>query len=401
MRCDLRFAALLAALAAQPLATAQLGAEEGQSCLPAESVNNPAAEEAAVVLAEGPTLVAVPVVGQFDVPWAFAFLPDGSFLVTERPGRLQHARPGAETRTVAGTPAVLYLKHGGLLDIAVDPDFATNGLIYLSYLQGEETASTMRILKARFDPESEKLTDEQIIFESTTMPNSELIGGRLALTGDGYLFLSIGYTWRGDPAQDLGDDRGSIIRIRTDGSVPEDNPFVHRPGARPEIWSYGHRNPQGLAYDRVTGQLWSHEHGPRGGDELNLILRGHDYGWPLATYGVDYSGQPIAIDSRQPGTDQPVRYWVPISIAPSGLAVATNAGHTTMYMSTLAGEMVVQLGVVGDCVVSEHHRLKHQLGRVRDVRIDEAGAVHVLSEDGALYRLDPSLGEDEDAKRRL
>jgi glucose/arabinose dehydrogenase len=288
---------------------------------------------------------------------------------------------------VAGIPPVLYVKHGGLLDIAVDPGFSTNGLIYLSYLQGEESASTMRVLKARFDEQNEALADAQIIFESTILPNPELVGGRLALTGDGSLFLSIGDTWKGDPAQDLSDHRGSIIRIRTDGSVPEDNPFKQRVGARAEIWSYGHRNPQGLAFDRVTGQLWEHEHGPQGGDELNLIFPGRNYGWPLATYGIDYSGHLIA-NGTYPGTEQPVHYWVPLSIAPSSLAVKTEGSRTTLFIGALAGEMLVQLTVVGNCVVSEKHLLKHQLGRIRDVRIDQSGTVYVLAENGTLYRLE-------------
>jgi glucose/arabinose dehydrogenase len=172
----------------------------------------------------------------------------------------------------------------------------------MSYLQGEEKASTVRVLRARYEENDETLTDEEVSFEGSPGTSPELLGGRLALTGDGYLFLSLGDRWESDKAQDLSGTAGTIVRIRTDGTIPDDNPFRFREGARPEIWSYGHRNPQGLAFDRATGELWSDEHGPQGGDELNLVRRGGNCGWPLATFGVDYSGHPIAVNSEQPGT---------------------------------------------------------------------------------------------------
>ena len=175
----------------------------------------------------------------------------------------------------------------------------------------------------------------------------EQIGGRLALTGDGYLFISLGDRWEGPRDQDLSDTAGSIVRIKTDGAVPEHNPFVGVAGARPEIWSYGHRNPQGLALDRATGQLWSDEHGPQGGDELNLIRRGANYGWPMATFGTGYEGQSIAVSSQQPGTELPVHYWVPPSVAPSSLALETQPTTTDVWIGTLAGEMLVQLTLAG------------------------------------------------------
>ena len=346
------------------------------------------ADDAGLVLAEGPSVTAERIAGPFEVPFSVDLLPDGSFLVTERPGRLKHVKPGADSHEVTGVPAVLYLAHGGLLDVAVDPDFNSNGIVYLSYLQGNEKESTMRVMKARFDGQSETLVDGQVIFESNPAPKHDQIGGRLALAGDAYLFLSLGDLWEGERAQNLKDLRGSIVRIRTDGSIPDDNPFTLRSDARPEIWSYGHRNPQGLAYDRVTGMLWSHEHGAQGGDEVNLIKRGGNYGWPLATYSMDYSGRPIAVNSEMPGTELPIHYWVPLSVAPSGLAVYTaQAPDTTLWISTLAGQMVVNLTVVGDCVTSERHLLKERLGRIRDVRVDENGAVYILTGDGTLYRL--------------
>ena len=365
------------------------------ACPDAQTVTGGDEDDSAVVLAEGPAPLAVRIAGPFDTPWSLAFLPDGSLLITERPGRLKLIKPGGEPQQIAGTPEVLYVGHGGLLDVAADPDFATNDFVYLSYLQGEEANSTLRVMKAKLDAANATLTAQQVIFESTPGPRPELLGGRLALTDNGYLFLTIGDRWQRDPAQDLSNDLGSIIRIRTDGSVPDDNPFRHREGARPEIWSYGHRNPQGLAFDRATGDLWEHEHGPQGGDELNLILPGRNYGWPLATYGVDYTGVPIAVNSHQPGTEQPVHYWAPISIAPSGLAVGSQASGSHIWMGTLAGEMLVELTIADHCVVTEKHLFRHQLGRIRDVRTDANGAVYVLTEgsEGALYQLEPQPGE--------
>jgi len=193
-----------------------------------------------------------------------------------------------------------------------------------------EKASTIRVVRAKFDEDNELLTDAHVIFESSRDRPARQIGGRIALTGDGYLFLSLGDRQKPHRAQDLDNTEGSIIRIKTDGTVPADNPFVGVRDAWPEIWSYGHRNPQGLAYDRATGQLWSDEHGPQGGDELNLIHRGGNYGWPIATYGIDYTGAAIAVNSEQPGTELPMHYWVPLSIAPSSLAVETGPATTDM-----------------------------------------------------------------------
>ncbi len=358
-------------------------------CPPSRSWTTPE-DEAGFVLAGGSDLVAERIAGPFDTPWSVAPLPDGSFLVTERPGRLQHLTQDGGQHAVDGVPGVLYAGHGGLLDVAVDPDFEANGLIYLSYLQGEETASVVRVMRARFDPSRELLDEEQVIFEGSPGLKPELLGGRLALSGDGYLFLSLGDRWDADKAQDLSDTAGTIVRIRVDGSIPDDNPFRFEEGARPEIWSYGHRNPQGLAFDRATGELWADEHGPQGGDELNLIRPGGNYGWPIATFGVDYSGRPIAINSEQPGTQLPVRYWVPMSIAPSSLAVETQPDRTVVWIGALAGQMVVQLDLTGDCSITEEHLFRNQLGRIRDVRIDANRVLYVLTDgpEGTLYRVE-------------
>jgi aldose sugar dehydrogenase len=189
---------------------------------------------------------------------------------------------------------VLYNGHGGLLDVELDPDFEENHFLYPSYLKGSETASTMHVLRAKFDADHDVLADAHVLFEGSRDRPTAQSGGRLAVSDDGYLFLSLGDRWGPWQAQKISHTAGSIIRIKTDGTVPKDNPFVRARRAQPEIWSYGHRNPQGFAYDRATGQLWSDEHGPQGGDELNLIHRGGNYGWPVATFGVDYSGRSIS-----------------------------------------------------------------------------------------------------------
>ena len=383
MRCNQDSITILVLAALQIVAGPALG------CPPSKTWTTGPDDQAGFVLAEG-ALAAIRTAGPFEVPWSVGLLPDGSFLVTERPGRLQHVRVNADTIAIQGTPSVLYVGHGGLLDIAVDPEFEQSHLVYLSYLQGEETASTIRVMRARFGEDNDTLTDQAIVFEGSPGPRPEQIGGRLALSGDGYLFISLGDRWDGPRAQDLSDTAGSIVRIKTDGTVPEDNPFVGTPGARSEIWSYGHRNPQGLAFDRATGQLWSDEHGPQGGDELNLVRPGGNYGWPLATFGVDYQDHPIAVNSEQPGTELPVHYWVPLSVAPSSLAVETQPATTELWVGALAGEMVVQLTLADNCVLTEQRLLRHQLGRIRDVRVDAAGVLYVLTDggEGALYRVE-------------
>jgi aldose sugar dehydrogenase len=383
MRCNQDSITILVLAALQIVAGPALG------CPPSKTWTTGPDDQAGFVLAEG-ALAAIRTAGPFEVPWSVGLLPDGSFLVTERPGRLQHVRVNADTIAIQGTPSVLYVGHGGLLDIAIDPEFERSHVVYLSYLQGEETASTIRVMQARFDEPNDTLTDQAIVFEGSPGPRPEQIGGRLALSGDGYLFISLGDRWDGPRAQDLSDTAGSIVRIKTDGTVPEDNPFVATPGARSEIWSYGHRNPQGLAFDRATGQLWSDEHGPQGGDELNLVRPGGNYGWPLATFGVDYQGHPIAVNSEQPGTELPVHYWVPLSVAPSSLAVETQPATTELWVGALAGEMVVQLTLADNCVLTEQRLLRHQLGRIRDVRVDAAGVLYVLTDggEGALYRVE-------------
>jgi glucose/arabinose dehydrogenase len=317
-------------------------------------------------------------------------MPDGRFLISERLGKLKLVAPWVGTVEITGLPEMQTAGHGGITDVALDPGFEQNGLLYIAYLHGSETASTQRIMKARLDLDNAALVDNTVIFETTPGARPEQIGGRLAVTPDGYLFFSVGDRWSNEPAQDLTNDLGTIIRIRTDGGIPANNPFVNREGVRPEIWSYGHRNPQGLAYDARSGRLWSDEHGPQGGDELNLVLPGRDYGWPIITYGIDYSGASIGIGSAREGLEQPVHYWVRRSIAPSGLAVQSDETKETIWISALAGEMVVKLTLGANCSSQEEHLLKNEIGRLRDIRVGPRGNVFVLTDgrEGLLYRLD-------------
>ena len=391
------------ALVAPQFAVAQSAVPDSAlGCPPGRTLTIPPSEDAELVLAGGPQVTSEQVAGPFDSPRSVGFLPDGWFLVAEKQGRLLLVRPDGEGVPISGAPGVMTEGHGGFIDLAVDPNYAVNDTIYLSYLVGTADSSTIRVMKAKLDDQNEALTDQQILFESTPGAKPEQLGGRIALTPDGYLFLSLGDRWAGYPAQDLTQDEGTIIRIRTDGSIPVDNPFRWLLGARPEIWSYGHRNPQGLAFDATRKELWSDEHGPQGGDELNLILPGHDYGWPVITYGTDYSGRPIGNGVAQTGLEQPVHYWVPTSIAPSGLALESDPSHRIVWMSTLAAETLVRLTFGDGCTFSEDHFLEHRLGRLRDVRIDPSGVLYVLTDgpEGMLYRLDRGT-EDNGEKTRL
>lgn len=370
-----RFTAMLAALGLL-----------GATCAMARVADHDPAEEADAVEFE-----TVWIAGPFEFPWSVAFLPDDTILVTERPGRLQLIAPNGTVREIAGLPPIQNAGLAGLLDAAIDPDFANNRIVYLSYIAGEKESPTLRVLRAQLDLARHKLTRRRVIFETAELPvQAEHYGGRMAVTRDGLLFLSLGDRGVIHDAQDLSSYIGKIVRIRTDGSVPHDNPFVSVTGARPEIWSYGHRNPQGLAYDESGERLWSHEHGPMGGDELNLILPGRNYGWPVITHGLGYDGKPVGEGSAKAGMEQPFHPFVK-AVAPSGLAVERAGPVTIFWIGTLAGQSLFRLEAENGEVVRQSRLLRGQLGRIRDVRIGPDGLLYVITDDseGALYRLDP------------
>ena len=329
-------------------------------------------------------------------PWGLAFLPDGGLLITERPGRLRLYKDGAlQPEPVAGVPEVVARGQGGLLDVALHPDFAGNGLVYLSYSGAGEGGASTEVARARFDGAA--LHDLEVIFRAEPkVGGGNHFGSRLRFAGDGTLYVTLGDRYRYmKEAQSLDNHLGTIVRLNDDGSVPDDNPFVGQRDARPEIFSYGHRNVQGLAVQPGTGTLWAHEHGPQGGDELNILKPGANYGWPAITYGIDYSGAIISEKSEAPGMEQPVVYWVP-SIAPSGMAFydgdAFPEWRGDLFLGALSHLHLRRLEIEGEEVVAQEELLTGLSERIRDVHAGPDGLLYVLtdSSDGKLLRLAPA-----------
>ena len=334
-----------------------------------------------------------------DHPWAIAFLPDGRMLVTERPGRMRIVgKDGTLSPALAGAPPVFASGQGGLHDVVLDRNFAQNHILYFCYAEPIEGRARTALARARLiDEGTARIDDVEVIFrQAGPLSSGNHFGCRIVQTPDDNLFLTTGdhFTTR-DQAQNLGNDLGKIIRIRPDGSVPPDNPFVGKAAARPEIWSYGHRNPQGLTLHPVTGKLWEHEHGPRGGDEVNLIEKGKNYGWPVIGYGIDYSGAKIHESTQKAGMEQPLKYWVP-SIAPSGMTFYTGnvfvPWRGSLFVGALAGQLLVRLELDGDKVVREERLLQQLRERIRDVREGPDGALWLAtdSSSGRILRLTPA-----------
>jgi glucose/arabinose dehydrogenase len=325
-------------------------------------------------------------------PWGLAFLPDGDLLVTERPGRLRLVRDGAlEPAALEGVPEVYASGQGGLLDVALDPDFSTNRVIYLSYAAETDAGTGTRVARARLG--DGRLEDLEVIFEGLMAGGGRHFGSRLGFDRDGYLFVTLGERGQDERAQELGELAGKVVRLQPDGSVPADNPFVGRDDTAPEVFSYGHRNPQGLAVHPETGRVWVVEHGPRGGDEVNVVQAGVNYGWPVITHGRAYSGLPMGEGSAKEGMAQPLHYWVP-SISPSGMAFyqgdAFAQWQGDLFVGGLSGQLLARLELDGERVVEEERLLDGVLGRIRDVRVGPDGYLYLLTdhEDGALVRLE-------------
>lgn len=349
------------------------------------TITEPSAQFAVTVVAEG-----------LAYPWSLAFLPGGDMLVTERDGRLRLIRDGIlQPEPIAGVPEAFVASQGGLFDVVLDPDFPRNRLIYLTYAWGGPDANATRVVRAVFDGRS--LSNVEVLFTaSPTKDTAVHYGGRLAFRPDGTFLLTLGegFEYR-EESQRLSSHLGTIVRLNADGSVPADNPFVDDDDALPEIWSYGHRNVQGLVYDGATGRMWEHEHGPRGGDELNLIEPGTNYGWPVVTHGIDYSGARITPYSTLEGYADSVTWWVP-SIAPSGMAIYHGAlfpqWEGDLFVTALAaGEMRrLDLNAAGE-VVGQEALLADREQRLRDVRVGPDGALYVLTDspEGQVLRLAP------------
>jgi aldose sugar dehydrogenase len=332
-----------------------------------------------------------------DHPWSMAFLPDGSMLVTERVGRLRLIKSGTLLpEPIGGVPTVHTGSQAGLFDIVLHPNFAQNQIVYLTFAAGTKAANDTQVARARFD--GRVLQDLQVIFKAMPLKDTDNhYGGRLAFLPDGTFALTIGegFEYR-EQAQDLTSDLGKIVRLNEDGSVPRDNPFVGRAGVRPEIYTWGHRNEQGLIFDAQSGRLYETEHGPRGGDELNIIVAGRNYGWPVITYGMDYSGAYVSPYTQRPGLEQPVIYWTP-SIAPSGLAIYRGdqfpAWRGDLFVGALAFKHLrrIHLDERGN-VVYQEQLLNDLHWRIRDVRVAPDGNLYVCTDetDGRVLKVEPA-----------
>ncbi len=376
------FAALLKPCSRHPLFLSLVG------FLLCFAVETPAAD------ADEPFKV-VTVTEGLEYPWGMAFLPDGRILVTERPGRLRLVVEGKlDPAPIGGLPEIAATGQGGLLDVALHPEYPDNGWIYLSYAAAGPGGVGTEVMRGRLD--GHRLVNQQLLFRvSPKSRGGRHFGSRLVFDNKGYLFITAGERGDRERAQDLGDTAGSVIRLHDDGRIPADNPFVGVSGARPEIYSYGHRNPQGAALHPDTGVLWIHEHGPQGGDELNIISAGANYGWPVITFGKEYgTGWDIGEGTHKEGMVQPIHYWVP-SIAPSGMAFYTGdrfpAWRGNLFVGALKFQLLVRLELRGDRVVMEQRYLRGRIGRIRDVRNGPDGYLYLLTDDpaGRLMRLEP------------
>jgi glucose/arabinose dehydrogenase len=332
-----------------------------------------------------------------EVPWGMTFLPNGDMLFTERDGELRLVRGGKlHPDPIGGVPEVRAKGQGGLLDIELHPNYAQNGWIYLSYASpaqpGEEgDGSNTALMRAKLN--GHQLTEQQVIFKAR--PNysaAHHYGGRIEFDREGYVYLSLGDRGGTFDNQTLANHRGKVVRLRDDGSIPEDNPFFAREGAMKEVFSWGHRNPQGMALNPATGELWEHEHGPQGGDEVNIVRKGNNYGWAAITFGIDYDGSVISSDTARQGMEQPVLYWVP-SIAPCGMDFVTSDTYAPWKGNLLVGSMkfryLKRLEISGD-KVTHQETLIDGIGRIRAVEEAPDGYIYLAVEGpGMIVRLVP------------
>ncbi len=334
------------------------------------------------------------VVEGLENPWSVDFLPDGRILVTERPGRLRIVDNGQLSEPVKGLPKVKAKGQGGLLDIALDPSFADNQILYFSYSAADKTGIGTEVASAKLV--ENELTQVKVLFKA--LPKSRggnHFGSRLLIDKEGKLFITLGERGTKERAQDIDDHAGSLIRINTDGTIPKDNPFINNPVAKPEIYTYGNRNIQGIAMHPDTGEVWTIEHGPQGGDELNLMKPGVNYGWPIITYGVNYViGTKIGEGTEKTGMAQPIHYWVP-SIASSSLLFYTGAQFSewqgNAFISSLVFGQLVRLEMKGNKVLKEERLLSGDFGRIREVQQGRDGYLYFITDDtrGKLYRITP------------
>ncbi|MBT9595598.1 MAG: PQQ-dependent sugar dehydrogenase [Vitreoscilla sp.] len=353
-------------------------------------------------------LQVVTLVSGLDHPWSLAFLPDRRMLVTERPGRLRLVSADGQmvSGPISGVPTVFSQGQGGLFDIALAPDFASSRVVYLSYAEPGSGADAGKngtaVMRATLNADATALTAGEVIFRQTPkVASTGHFGGRLAFARNGDLFLTLGErlsTAEREKAQDLSQGHGKVMRMRADGSASPDNPFLGVPGTQPTVWSLGHRNPQGAAIHPDTGELWSIEHGPQGGDELNIVQAGRNYGWPRVSYGCEYGAPvgnctPVGGASTGPGFEPPLTHWVPVSIAPSGMAFYTGSGFPewrgNLFVGALAGKALWRITLDGHTVVDRQVLLTDLGQRLRDVRQGPDGWLYLLTDDsnGRILRL--------------
>lgn len=333
------------------------------------------------------------VVDGLDSPWGLAILPDGDMLITELTGDLRHIRNGKlVAQAVAGVPQSLYGGQGGLMDIVIHPNYDENRYVYLSLSVGTDDANALRVIRGRFTGTA--LEDISTIFESAPSKNTLVhYGARMAFLPDNTLLINVGdgFDLR-EQAQNLSNHFGSLVRVTDDGKVPQDNPFIGVAGAQPEIYSYGHRNQQSIAVERGSGKIYQTEHGPRGGDELNLIEAGKNYGWPVATYGIDYSGARISPYTSYEGTKQPLLDWTP-SIGPSGMTIYDGAQFPDwqgdIFVSSLIYSKIIHIDMVNGAPQQQSDMFSEIGDRLRDIRTGADGALYILSEgdNGKLWRV--------------
>ena len=328
-------------------------------------------------------------------PWSIAFLPDGRMLITERPGRLRMFASGKlEPAPLAGVPQVAATGQGGLLDVCLHPSFAQNRVLYLAYSSPGADGNATTVARAELGEGG--LRGTTVIFEAVPRaPGGLHFGARIVFDRAGLMYVSIGERYARQRAQNLADLGGKVVRLRDDGTMPPDNPFVGRPDARPEIYTWGHRNPQGMAVHPVTGKVWAVEHGPRGGDELNLLKAGANYGWPRATYGIDYNGAIISQHKSLPGMEDPVRFWVP-SISPCGLCFYTGdrfpGWKGSVFTGALSNFALFRIELDGERYRGEERLLVDRLPYIRDVRQGPDGLLYLVThaDDGGLFRIEPA-----------
>lgn len=339
------------------------------------------------------TVTYTQVVSGLNNPWGMTFLPNGNILVTEKKGEIRIVRDGKLlNEKITGLPDIHVNGQGGLLDIETHPDYESNGWIYFTYSSKEGSGSGSNTALARARLNGFALEDLEVLYKG--MPNSSRgnhYGSRIAFDKAGYVYFSIGDRHSRDVnPQDISRDGGKIYRLHDDGSIPEDNPFVGDPQAKPAIYSYGHRNPQGMAMDPATGKIWTHEHGPQGGDEVNVIAAGKNYGWPVISYGINYDGSEFAEATEKPGMEQPTIYWVP-SIAPCGMTFVQGDSYPGMKGDLLVGSLkfdyIVHCTVQGDQITNQQI-IAEDIGRVRSVKQAPDGTIYVGVENKGIFKLE-------------